>query len=70
MKLIVNLHLVASENMIADIFTKAVDKDTFLRLRNNMLNMGASEPLRAAYGRVSRMVENVSRLLGRLGPGY
>ena len=68
LKLIVTLHLVPSEYMIADIFTKAVDKETFLRLRNNMLNLAAAEPLHVAYGRVMRMLESLSRLVSRLGP--
>ena len=41
---------------------------TFLRLRNNMLNLVAAEPLHVAYGRVTRMLESLSRLVGRLGP--
>jgi len=51
-------------------FTKAVDKVTFLQLRNNMLNLGASESLLTMYGRAARMIENLSVLLGRLGPGF
>ena len=70
MKLLVKLHLVKSEFCIADIFTKAVDKETFLRLRNNMLNLGASESMLTMYGRAARMIENLSVLLGRLGPGF
>jgi len=70
MRLLVKLYLVKSEFCIADIFTKAVDKETFLRLRNNMLNLAAAESMVTAYGRATRMMANLSALIGRLGPGY
>ena len=70
MQLLVKLYLVKSEFCIADIFTKAVDKETFLRLRNNILNLAASESMVTSYGRASRMLESLSALIGRLGPGY
>ena len=68
LKLLVKLYLVKSEYMIADIFTKAVDKDTFLRLRNDILNLGASDSLGATYSRLSRMVDSLKAGMSRLGP--
>ena len=70
MKMLVKLYLVKSEFCIADLFTKAVDKETFLRLRNNMLNLSASDSMVTAYGRAVRMMEHLTALLGRLGPGF
>ena len=39
LRLLIALHLVSTDYMIADLFTKAVDKDTFQRLRNVIRTM-------------------------------
>ena len=67
LRLLINLHLVKTEFMIADIFTKAVDKDTFLRLRNNMLNLAADETIESTYARAARLLSSLRDALGRLG---
>ena len=46
LRLIIALRLVRSEFCIADIFTKAVDKDTFFRMRNAMHNSSADESVK------------------------
>ena len=67
MRLLVKLYLVKTEYMIADIFTKAVDKETFQRLRNNMMNVGGDENVAGMYARASRMMVKMSDTLGRFG---
>ncbi len=39
MRMIVKLLHVTTDNEIADLFTKAVDPDTFFRLRDKMMNI-------------------------------
>jgi hypothetical protein len=67
LKLVLKLYLVETASMIADIFTKAVDKDTFLKMRNNMLNLSADETVGATYARAARAAESLRKMLGRLG---
>ena len=67
LRLLVKLHLIKTESMIADIFTKAVDKETFLRLRNNMLNLSADEGIAVTYARAVRLLTSLREALGRLG---
>ena len=67
LKFILKLYLVPTASMIADIFTKAVDKDTFLKMRNNMLNLSADESIGATYARAARLMNSLRATLGRLG---
>jgi hypothetical protein len=49
LRLMIAVHLISTNDMMADIFTKAVDKDTFLRFRMWMYN----EPIkdRSRFGK-------------------
>ena len=67
LKLLVKLYLVQSEYMIADLFTKAVDKETFLRLRGDMLNMEPHGGSWAAEGRIGRALRSLSSAMGGTG---
>ena len=67
LKLIVVLHLVGTENCLADIFTKAVDKDTFLKMRAALHNTAMDDGVDALYSRVRRAANLFSELLGRVG---
>ena len=67
LRLLLVLKLVPTESMIADIFTKAVDKDTFIRLRNNMNNATADEAVTATFARAARLIGSLREHLGRLG---
>ena len=40
--LILKPYLVSTQYMLADIFTKATEKATFIRLRNRMMNVNSS----------------------------
>ena len=63
--LILRPFLVATQYMIADIFTKAVEKATFVRLRNSIMNAngGLREALACAvhsvHGDTRRMVSRL-----------
>ena len=41
LRLFLKTVLISTKEMIADIFTKAVDKDTFILMRKHLLNLGA-----------------------------
>ena len=72
--LILNPLLVSTENMTADIFTKATDRNTFTKLRNAMMNVHGNlrQQLEASYvastGRIRRNIgalfDTVTRHLG------
>ena len=51
--------------MVADIFTKAVDKDTFLLMTKWLLNLDADCEQRASYARASRLVRMLGDLVDR-----
>ena len=51
---------VTTDKMVADIFTKAVDKDTFLRCRDYMLNVANQPGLELTF------MAGVARRLARL----
>ena len=69
MLLISKPFLVATSHMIADIFTKATDKGTYIRARNEMMNAGWE--LRASVdsamgcysGSIYRMLNKLSKML-------
>ena len=67
LKSIIKLHLVGTEYCLADIFTKAVDKDTFLRLRAVLHNQRMDEGAAGIYSRTRRAIDMLSELLGRIG---
>ena len=67
--LLLQPYLVGTTNMIADLFTKALDKGQFYKLRDVMMNHHA--PLRDAlsvamcqmHGSASRLAQRLSRQL-------
>ena len=69
--LILSPSIVTTDNMVADIFTKATDKSTFVRMRNSMMNIHG--PLRtalehsytAATGSLRRLIGSVYDSLNR-----
>ena len=62
---ILSTHLVSTDNMVADIFTKATDKATFTRMRNSMMNVHGSlrssleKSFRATTGSLRRLIGSV-----------
>ena len=57
--LIMTPHLVTTDNMLADVFTKATDKGTFAKMRGHLMNINAAlierrdrEKHAACHGRV------------------
>ena len=67
LKLLVTLYLVGTDDCLADIFTKAVDKDTFLKMRAALHNSAADDGMDALYGRARKAAKIFSDLLGRIG---
>jgi hypothetical protein len=63
LKLLVVLHLVRSAECVADIFTKAVTKDVFMRMRAVLLNLPHRD---AALDAAARLASALSRLPSRL----
>ena len=67
--LILDPYLVSTHYMLADIFTKAVEKSTFVRLRNTMMNVHANLRIALAdsgyalHGAAARIVERMGRWL-------
>ena len=49
--------------MIADIFTKCVDKETFLRMRRELLNMEGDSANGDTQRQVARMMRNLQQLI-------
>ena len=62
-------YLVTTSHMIADIFTKATDRGTYVRARNEMMNIGGElkagiEGALACYsGSIHRMLSRLRKLL-------
>ena len=66
LRLIMETALVPTTEMLADIFTKAVDKDTFIKMRRHLLNIGgdaAYATVRAQMARALQVMLDMSRLL-------
>ena len=67
--LIIKPYLVKTENMLADIFTKATDKGTFGKMRNAMMNIhgnlyhGLEKARLALRGNGARIAERMMELL-------
>ena len=66
LRLLIVTKLVPTKELIADIFTKAVDKDTFLLMRRNLLNLGGDESGQAVQSRVARLVTQLSGLVNHI----
>ena len=60
---------VSTDYMLADIFTKATDKGTFLKMRNNMMNVHGNlrgplhEALSVCAGASRRMIDKIIQRL-------
>jgi hypothetical protein len=52
--------------MIADVFTKAVDKDTFILMRKHLFNLGGDVANQVVHGRATRMARKLADLIGLL----
>ena len=66
LKLFVLPFLVTTDNMIADIFAKAADKDMFLRARDNILNVQADKSMLDSRMKARRLHQTLTGLLDRL----
>ena len=64
-KLLVATRLVPTAKMVADIFTKAVDKETFYLMRAHLLNLRADAGARASLGKVTRLFESLQYAMQR-----
>ena len=60
------LRYVKTKDQTADIFTKAVDKDTFLLMRRHLLNLGGDETGQAVQSRVARLVTQLTGLVNHI----
>ena len=58
-------YLVTTDNMLADIFTKSVERGTFVRLRNHMMNIHGTlrQQLEANYSSAVGAVRRRTRML-------
>ena len=65
MRLLVVTGLVPTTDMIADIFTKAVDKDTFLKMRSWLLNTDGDDTSQANLSRVRKLAEALKNAIDR-----
>jgi hypothetical protein len=54
------------KEMIADVFTKAVDKDTFILMRKHLFNLGGDVANQVVHGRATRMARKLADLIGLL----
>ena len=60
-------YLVTTDNMLADVFTKATDKGTFTKMRGHLMNINSSlrgeiaKSMRHASGELKRIISRMSR---------
>ena len=66
MKLLVATALVPTDDMIADIFTKSVDQDTFRLMRSWLLNSANDADAKGMYSRLTRMLTDMQSIFGRM----
>ena len=67
LKLLTTLLLVPSADCLADIFTKAVDKETFIRLRAVLLNTDMDGGVQGQLARARRAAKYLASILARYG---
>ena len=67
LKLLTVLHLVPSADCLGDIFTKAVDKDTFIRLRAVMLNTSMDGGMKGEITRARKLAMYLASFISRYG---
>ena len=58
--------LIPTKEMIADVFTKAVDKDTFILMRKHLLNLGGDVANQVVHGRATRLARKLADLISQL----
>ena len=66
MKMLIATELVPTEDMIADIFTKSVDQDTFRLMRSWLLNSANDANAKGMYSRITRMLTDMQSIFGRM----
>ena len=66
LRLFILVKLVPTKEMIADVFTKAVDKDTFVLMRKHLLNLGGDVANQVVHGRATRMARKLADLINLL----
>jgi|NorSeaMetagenome_1021524.scaffolds.fasta_scaffold112885_1 hypothetical protein len=66
LRLFIVVKLIPTKEMIADIFTKAVEKDTFILMRKHLLNLGGDVANQVVHGRATRMARKLADLIGLL----
>ena len=66
LRLFILVRLVPTKEMMADVFTKAVDKDTFILMRKHLLNLGGDVANQVVHGRASRMARKLADLISLL----
>ena len=63
MRLMLKLYLVGTKFMMADIFTKATDKETFERMRDHIMNVSNSRSNRKGRDRIQQAAEMIGQLI-------
>ena len=63
LRLLVETKLVPTDAMIADIFTKCVDKETFLRMRRELLNMEGDSANGDTQRQTARLMRSLQQLI-------
>ena len=58
---------VPTDEMIADIFTKCLDKDSFLYLRGHLLNTANDSKSGALFLKARRAMRSLNGMLSRMG---
>ena len=66
MRLIVRCELITTDVMAADIFTKATEKETFLRMRNWMMNLSGHVEYGQSSHKARKLMNAAMRLLDRM----
>ena len=66
LRMLIVTKLVPTKELIADVFTKAVDKDTFLLMRRHLLNLGGDESGQAVQARVARLAAQLAGLVNHM----
>ena len=63
MKLVVFVELVTTDNMLADLFTKAVTKEIFMKMRYHMMNLNNQKGYCANIAKQSLRQPTAARLM-------
>ena len=63
LRLFIATLLISTKEIIADIFTKAVEKDIFILMRKHLLNLGGDTAHHVMHGRASRAARSLLELI-------